>query len=83
LEGQLVHLVYEIVKHGDGWASQVGETISGIYASHDLSRLAAVSAAREHELIGNTVGIEFEDSNGKWHQALSDGNDRPSASVDG
>lgn len=77
------HVIYKIVRHGEGWAYQVGETFSETYRSHDDAHGAAVIAAREHELLGNTVGIAFEDSEGTWHEELSNGRDRPTAHVIG
>ena len=82
----MAHVIYKIVKHGEGWAYQVGQTFSETFRSHDDARAAALSAAHEHEQLsaaheheqtGNTVGIAFEDSVGQWHDELSKGNDRP------
>jgi hypothetical protein len=78
----MVHVIYKIVKHGEGWAYCVGATFSETFASENEARSAASAAAREHELIGNTIGIAFEDSNGHWHEELSRGSDRPVATVE-
>jgi hypothetical protein len=72
----MTHVVYRIVKHGTGWAYQVGETYSETYLNHDDARHAGHAAAREHELAGSTASIAFE-----WHEELSNGNDRPNTSV--
>ena len=77
----MTHVVYKIVKHGDGWAYQVGDTFSETFSDHDVAWAAANDAAREHHLSGNTVGIAYEDSAGNWHEELSDGRDRPEISV--
>ena len=77
----MTHDIYKIVKHGEGWAYQVGATYSETYGSHEDARAAALTAAREHEQIGNTVGIAFEDASGHWHEELSRGRDRPITSV--
>jgi Uncharacterized protein conserved in bacteria (DUF2188) len=77
----MTNVLYKIVKHGEGWAYQVGETFSETYRTHDDAQAAAVIAAREHELAGNTVGISFEDLDGHWHEELSAGKDRPFTSV--
>jgi hypothetical protein len=77
----MTHVVYKIVKHGEGWAYQVGQTFSETYLDHDGARSAARAAAKEHELAGNTVGITFEDKDGRWHEELSSGRDRPVTSV--
>ena len=77
----MTHVIYKIVKHGEGWAYQVGETFSETFYNHDDAREAANDAAREHQQSGNTVTIAFEDSAGQWHEELSDGNDRPETTV--
>ena len=79
----MAHVTYKIVKHSEGWAYQVGETFSETFRSHDAARKAAQNAASEHTRSGQTVGIAFEDSSGQWHEELSDGTDRPFASVAG
>ncbi len=78
----MAHIVYKIVKHGEGWAYQVGDTFSETFSSHDVARAAASNAALEHHQSGSTVGISFEDSSGHWHEELSDGRDRPETSVE-
>lgn len=77
----MTQVVYKIVRHGEGWAYQVGETLSETFTSQNIAREAANDAAREHRQFGNTVGIAFEDSNGQWQEELSDGRDRPETSV--
>ena len=39
-------------------------------------------AAAEQRVPGRTEGIEYEDENGKWHQELSRGDDRPETDVE-
>ena len=78
----MTHVTYKIVKHSEGWAYQVGATFSETFRNHDAARKAAQNAANEHARSGQTVGIAFEDSFGEWHEELSDGTDRPFASVD-
>ncbi len=77
----MTHVIYKIVKHGEGWAYQVGETFSETFTSYDGAREAANDAAREHHQSGNTVAIAFEDSHGQWHEELSNGHDRPETTV--
>ncbi len=75
-------VVYKIVQHGEGWAYRVAETFSETFPSYDLARKAARDAAAEHQQSGSTVGISFEDAAGHWHEELSDGSDRPQATVE-
>lgn len=77
----MTHVIYKIVKHGEGWAYQVGDTFSETFPNHDGALAAAKIAAREHELSGETAGIAFEDLHGVWITELSDGRDRPITSV--
>lgn len=77
----MTHIVYEVVKHAEGWAYRVGETLSETFPNHDAARRAAIEAAREHEKFGDSVGISYEDSDGHWHDELADGSDRPSTRV--
>ena len=72
---------YRIVEHDGGWAY----TLDGAYSETFAHRAAAVKAARhaavEQQRPGADVGIVYEDANGVWHAEVSDGDDRPTASV--
>ena len=83
LEDGMADIVYNIVKHAEGWAYQVGGTYSETFRSHDSAREAARDAARHHSQSGQTVGIIFENSNGEWREELSDGTDRPHTRISG
>ena len=74
---------YEIVEHDGGWAYKVSGTYSETYPSHDAALKAARSAAREQREPGATTGITWEDEQGRWHEELSSGDDRPDAEVEG
>jgi hypothetical protein len=43
---------------------------------------AARRAAIEQQRTGETAGITWEDKNGRWHQEVSRGDDRPITEVD-
>ncbi len=73
---------YEIVEHDGGWAYKVGGTFSETFASHQAALSAAKMAAGEQQVGGETRGISFEDSKGKWHNEVSEGDDRPQTEVD-
>jgi hypothetical protein len=48
-----------------------------------MARAAAQRAAIEQHMPGETRTISWEDGNGKWHEELARGDDRPDAKVEG
>jgi hypothetical protein len=76
-------VVYEIVEHDGGWAYRVGGTLSEAFATHDEARRAAERAAREQVVSDATTGISYEDREGRWHDEVSAGDDRPETEVKG
>lgn len=78
----MAKVVYKIVKHENGWAYQARGTISETFATHDAALVAARRAADEQKVPGETVGIEYETADGKWHEELDLGSDRPETSVE-
>jgi hypothetical protein len=76
-------LKYEIVEHDGGWAYQVDGTYSETFRTHDAAKAAALKAAGEQEVSGDTTGIEYEDKQGRWHGEVSSGDDRPETDVEG
>jgi hypothetical protein len=74
---------YEIVEHDGGWAYKLGGTYSETFPSHDHALHAAERAAKEQVRPGETSGIEYEDEQGRWHEELSSGDDRPQVEVEG
>ena len=79
----MTHIIYEIVEHDGGWAYRVDGVLSETFPSHDAARGAAERAAGEQRVAGNTTGISYEDKDGRWHDELSDGRDRPITEVRG
>jgi hypothetical protein len=79
----MAKVTYQIVEHDGGWAYQVDGVFSETFPSHDLARKAAERVAVEQHIPGNTTAISWEDRNGKWHQELSRGDDRPDTDVEG
>jgi hypothetical protein len=73
---------YRIVQHDDGWAYKLGDVFSETFRSHEQALYAARRAAREQERPDETRAILWEDADGKWHEELARGNDRPEAQVD-
>ena len=76
-------VVYEVVEHDGGWAYKVGDVFSETFPSHDLARRAAERAAAEQRVAGDTTGIEYEDRQGRWHDEVAPGGDRPDTDVEG
>lgn len=79
----MVTVTYEIVEHDGGWAYRVDGVYSETFPSHDAARKAAERVALEQHIPGNTTGISWEDKDGRWHQELSKGDDRPETDVKG
>jgi Uncharacterized protein conserved in bacteria (DUF2188) len=79
----MTHVTYEIVEHDGGWAYRVDGAYSETFKSHDEARKAAHRAAGEQRVGGQTRGIVYEDKDGKWHEEIADGGDRPDTDVKG
>ncbi len=78
----MAHVTYHIVEHDGGWAYKVGDVFSEAFRTRDAAVKAAHRAAAEQRVPGNTEAILYEDSEGKWHEELARGNDRPDADVE-
>jgi hypothetical protein len=79
----MAKVVYKIVEHDGGWAYQVDHVYSETYGSHDQARRAAERAAGEQQLSGEEAAISFQDAEGRWHEELTEGGDRPDTAVQG
>ena len=79
----MTKVTYEIVEHDGGWAYRVGDVYSETFPSHDLARKAAERVAREQVIAGETTGISYEDKQGRWHDEVARGDDRPETDVEG
>jgi len=79
----MTHVTYEIVEHDGGWAYRVDGAYSETFKTHDEARKAAHRAAGEQRVGGQTRGIVYEDKNGKWHEEIAEGGDRPDTDVEG
>jgi hypothetical protein len=82
-EISMTKIIYEIVEHDGGWAYRVDGVFSETFPTHDLARMAAERAAREQIVPGETTPISYEDEDGRWHDELSAGTDRPETDVTG
>jgi hypothetical protein len=82
-EVYMTKITYEVVEHDGGWAYRVDGVFSETFPSHDMARRAAERAAKEQVVAGNTTGISYEDKDGRWHDEVSAGDDRPETDVEG
>lgn len=73
---------YRIVQHDGGWAYKLDNVFSETFRTREEALRAAHRAAREQERPDETRAILWEDAEGKWHEELARGNDRPEAQVD-
>jgi len=79
----MTKVTYEIVEHDGGWAYRVDGVFSEPFPSHDMARQAAERAASEQITPGETTPISYEDKDGRWHDEMSAGKDRPETDVTG
>jgi len=77
----MIEITYEIVEHDGGWAYKVAGAFSEPYPTHAAALKAAIAAAAEQGVPGDTAQIEFEDEQGKWHTETVRGSDRPATVV--
>lgn len=77
----MTRIAYEVVEHDGGWTYKVGDVFTETYKTHADATAAAKAAAAEHALSGTTETIAFEDADGRWHEEVADGDDRPEAVV--
>jgi Uncharacterized protein conserved in bacteria (DUF2188) len=77
----MAEITYEIVEHDGGWAYKVGGAFSEPYATHADALKAAIAAAAEQGVPGETTQIEYEDEQGQWHTETARGGDRPATVV--
>jgi len=76
-------ITYEIVEHDGGWAYRV----DGVYSEPfpPTTRPAEPRSVRRksRSFPETTTGISYEDKEGRWHDELSKGSDRPETDVEG
>lgn len=77
----MTKIVYDIIEHDGGWAFRLDGTISETFPNHDAAYAAAKRVAIEQGRPGQTVGISWEDSKGRWHDEISSGDDRPEVDI--
>jgi hypothetical protein len=78
----MTEIHYKIVQHDGGWTYKLGDVFADTYATHDDALAAARAVAMEQQLSGETVPISWQDADGKWHEEVAQGTDRPIVDVD-
>ena len=76
-------ITYAVVQHDGGWAYKLDGVFSETFRTHDAALAAARRAAAEQRVPGEDTGITWEDSSGRWHEEISEGDDRPDTEVRG
>jgi hypothetical protein len=80
-EAMMTSIHYRIVEHDGGWTYKLGDVFAETFRSHDDALAAARAVAAEQQQGGDTVPISWQDSDGKWHEEVARGDDRPEADV--
>ncbi len=80
----MAKITYHIVEHDGGWAYQVNGVFSETFPTHDSGprggaarRPGAARAGRNH------APFPGKTRDGKWHEELARGDDRPETDVEG
>lgn len=79
----MTSVTYEIVEHDGGFAYRVDGVYSETFPTHQAARAAAQRAAGEQRVPGEEAGISWEDSEGRWHEEIVQGGDRPTTDLQG
>jgi hypothetical protein len=79
----MAHVTYKVVQHDGGWTYTQGGVFAETYRTRDAAEAAARAVAAEQRTPGNMEAIMFETSDGKWHEELAKGEDRPETEVEG
>lgn len=78
----MTHVTYDVVEHDGGFAYKMGDVYSETFPTHQAAHAAATAAALRQQLGGDTSAIAYQDGNGRWHEELAEGGDRPEADVE-
>lgn len=72
---------YQVVEHDGGWAYKVGDVFSETFATRERATQAAEQAAERQAQAGRTESITYQDEQGRWHEEIARGDDRPATGV--
>ena len=78
----MAHVSYKIVPHDGGWTYTQGGVFAETYRTREAAIAAARAIAAEQRTPGEMAAIMFETADGKWHEELADGEDRPETEVE-
>jgi len=78
----MAHVTYDIVEHDGGYAYKVADVFSEAFPTHKAALDAAIAAANRQQISGHSAAIQYQDSQGKWHEEQVDGGDRPETEVE-
>ena len=78
----MTEVTYHIVEHDGGYAYKVGDVFSETFPSRAEALQAAQAAAAEQQVPGSTEGIRYQDGEGRWHDEVAKGGDRPVTRVE-
>ena len=73
---------YDIVEHDGGYAYKVGDVFSETFPTHKAALDAAIAAADRQQVAGRTEAIQYQDRQGRWHEELAEGGDRPQTEIE-
>jgi hypothetical protein len=77
----MTEIRYQVVEHDGGWAYKVGDVFSETFPSRERAMLAAEQAAQRQAQAGRTEAISYQDAEGRWHEEIARGDDRPATGV--
>ncbi|HEY0919032.1 DUF2188 domain-containing protein [Devosia sp.] len=77
----MTEIRYQVVEHDGGWAYKVGDVFSETFPSRQVATLAAEQAAQRQAQAGRTEAISYQDAEGRWHEEIARGDDRPETGV--
>lgn len=77
----MTEIKYQVVEHDGGWAYKVGDVFSETFPSRQLALFAAEQAAQRQAQAGRTETISYQDAEGRWHEEIARGDDRPETAV--
>ena len=75
-------ITYHVMPHEDGWAYRLDDVFSETFANHATALAAARLAAERHEQSDEDRFISYQSEDGRWHQEVAAGRDRPEADVE-
>jgi len=78
----MAEVIYHVVEHDGGWAYKAEGSFSETFPTREAAHRAAERAAAEQRQRGESAGISYEDSSGRWHDEVASGDDRPETSVE-